>query len=61
MPHRRPRSPGSFRDELGDVIDRIAPAAGEPPAKPGKPKERGVSNTAELNDRLFVNAWRKKP
>ena len=61
MTHRRPRAPGSFRDELGGVIERIAPAGGEPPAKPGKPKEQGVSNTAELNDCLFQNAWRKKP
>ena len=59
MTNRRPKSPGSFQDELGGVIERIAPAPPKPQPKPAKPKERGISNAAELNDRLFENAWRK--
>ena len=50
MPHRRQRSPGSFRDELGGVIDRIVPVERDKP----KVRDRG-----ELNSRLFESAWRK--
>ena len=59
MTHRRPK-PGSFQDDLGDVIERIAPA--DVKSKPGRQKtpERRISNSAELNDRLFENAWSKK-
>ena len=59
MTHRRQKSPGSFQDELGGVIERITPAEPRPPAKPKTPKERGVSDPAEVNDRLFENAWRR--
>ena len=59
MTHRRPRSPGSFQDELGGVIERIAQTDPKRHPNPGKPKERGVSNAAELNERLFEKAWRK--
>ena len=60
MTHRRPRSPGSFQDELGGVIERIAQADPKRRPKPAEPKERGVSDAAELNDRLFEKAWRKQ-
>ena len=56
MRHRRPKSPGSFQDELGGVIERLAPAELKQRPKPGKPKERGVSTAAELNHRLFEKA-----
>lgn len=56
MTHRRPKSPGSFQDELQGVIERLAPTAPKPPAKHDKPKERGVSHSAEMKDRLF---WRR--
>ena len=59
MTHRRPRSPGSFQDELGGVIERIAPPDRDAPAKPNKPERRAVGDTAELNERLFEKAWRK--
>ena len=58
MTHRRQKSPGSFQDELGGVIERIAPAETKGPAKPAKPEKRHISDTAELNDRLFERAWR---
>ena len=61
MTHRRQKSPGSFRDELGGVIERITPTEPKPEPKPQAPKERGVSDPAEVNDRLFQNAWRKTP
>jgi hypothetical protein len=56
MAHRRPKSPGSFQDELEGVIERVAPTGPKLPAKHDKPKERGVSDSAGLNDRLF---WRR--
>jgi hypothetical protein len=59
MTHRRPRSPGSFQDELGGVIGRIAQPDRGAPAKPNKPEKRAVKDTAELNERLFEKAWRK--
>jgi hypothetical protein len=59
MTHRRPRSPGSFQDELGGVIERISPPARDAPAKPNKPEKQAVKDTAEINDRLFEKAWRK--
>ena len=61
MTHRRPKSPGSFQDELGGVIERIARAELKQRPKPGKPKERGVSDATELNNRLFEKAWPKHP
>jgi hypothetical protein len=59
MTHRRSKSPGSFQDELGDLIERVAPPDREVPVKPGKPDRQPVKDTAELNDRLFEKAWRK--
>ena len=59
MTHRRPGSPGSFEDDLGRVIERMAPGDHKLPTKPHKPIERRVSGVAELNDRLFEKTWRK--
>ena len=59
MPHPREKSPGSFRDELGGVIERVAPNGTTDSKKPGKPREKRVSDTAELNDRLFEQVWKK--
>ena len=56
MTHRRPKSPGSFQDELKGVIERVSPTGWKLPAKRDKPKERGVLDAAGLNDRLF---WRR--
>ena len=56
MPHGRQKSPGSFRDELGGVIERVVPPKGKAPPKPETIKS-SLSNSAELNDRLF---WRKR-
>jgi len=56
MTHRRPKSPGSFQDELEGVIERVAPTGPKPPGKHDKRKEQGVSDPAELDDRLF---WRR--
>lgn len=59
MPHRRQKSPGSFRDELGGVIERIAPddpKRSETPVEREKPR---VRDPGELNSRLFESAWRK--
>ena len=58
MTHRRPKSPGSFQDELGDLIERVAPPVSEVPAKPGRACRQPVKDTAELNERLFEKAWR---
>lgn len=57
MTNRRPRSPGSFHDELAGVIERISPAHPKPPRKREEPDERGGPNAAALNDRLFERAW----
>ena len=59
MPHSREKSPGSFRDELGGVIERVAPKAKAAPARPGKPHKHDLKDMAELNDRLFAEAWKK--
>jgi hypothetical protein len=59
MPHSREKSPGSFRDELGGVIERVAPGEKTAPTKPGEPRKPSVKDTAELNDRLFEQAWKK--
>jgi hypothetical protein len=59
MPHSREKSPGSFRDELGGVIERVAPSEKAAPTKPGEPRKPSVKDTAELNDRLFEAAWKK--
>jgi len=59
MPHSREKSPGSFRDELGRVIDRVAPNEKTPLSEPGKPPKQGVKDPAELNDRLFEQAWKR--
>jgi hypothetical protein len=56
MAHRRPKSPGSFQDELEGVIERVAPTGPKLPAKHDKPKKRGVSDSAGSNDLLF---WRR--
>ena len=58
MTHRRQKSPGSFQDELGGLIERVAPSDSEVPAKPGRAHRQPVKGTAELNDRLFEKAWR---
>lgn len=59
MPHPREKSPGSFRDELGGVIDRVAPKDKAARLKPDKSHKQGVKDAAELNDRLFEQAWKK--
>ena len=59
MTHRRPRSPGSFQDELGGVIERIVPKDRDAQAKPNKPEPQPVKDIADLNERLFEKAWRK--
>lgn len=59
MPHSREKSPGSFRDELGGVIERVAPDGKTASARPGRPHEPRVRDTAELNERLFEQAWKK--
>ena len=58
MPHSREKSPGSFRDELGGLIKRVVPDEKTAREKPDKSHKRGVKNTAELNDRLFEQAWK---
>jgi len=59
MPHPREKSPGSFRDELGGVIERVAPKDQAAPARRGKPHKQDLKDTAELNERLFEQAWKK--
>ena len=59
MPKGRQKLPGSFQDELGGVIDRVAPAKPKERARPDEAEKNQVSNTVELNDRLFEKAWRK--
>jgi hypothetical protein len=55
MPQGRQKSPGSFQDELGGVIERIAPDEWTRPPRPEttEPLKKGPT---ELNDQLF---WRK--
>jgi hypothetical protein len=59
MPNSRRKSPGSFRDELGGLIERVGRTAErtEPPKK--KPRETRVNDPAELNKHLFERARRK--
>ena len=59
MPHPREKSPGSFRDELGSVIERVVPNEKADRVKPDGSQKRGVKDTAELNERLFEQAWKK--
>jgi hypothetical protein len=59
MPHRRQKSPGSFRDELGGVIERIVPVEPKSPAKSVERHKSKVGDPGELNSRLFESAWRK--
>ena len=59
MTQRRPKSPGSFRDELGGLIERVAPPDRVVSTKQEKRGPLPVKDTAELNDRLFEKAWRK--
>jgi hypothetical protein len=59
MPRPREKSPGSFRDELGGVIERVAPNTKAVPTKPAKPHRQSVKDLAELNDRLFEQAWKR--
>ena len=59
MPHSREKSPGSFRDELGGVIERVVPDEKATPTKSGKPHKLRVKDSAELNNRLFAQAWKK--
>jgi hypothetical protein len=58
MTHRRPK-PGSFQDELGGVIERIAPADLKRPSKPDKPGKPRAPDPAQVHDHLFESAWRK--
>lgn len=60
MTHRRPKSPGSFQDELGGLIERIAPPGREAAATPTKSEKQPAKDTAEINHRLFEMAWRTK-
>ena len=60
MTHRRRKLPGSFQDELGGVIERIAPPEHDELPSRSRPRKPPVKNTGELNDRLFEKAWRKK-
>jgi hypothetical protein len=55
MPQGRQKSPGSFRDELGGVIERLAPEDQKHSPKPEK-TETPVKSSGEQNDRLF---WRR--
>jgi len=55
MTNRRQKSPGSFQDELGGVIERMGPPDRKVPPNPNKTK-RPEESSAELNDRLF---WRR--
>ena len=57
MTHRRPKSPGSFQDELGGVIERLAQADRKPVAKPEKSKGRGAMDQGNVHDRLFERTW----
>jgi hypothetical protein len=59
MPNGRQKSPGSFRDELGGLIERVGKTAEHkaPPRK--KPTEARVNDPAELNRHLFDRAWRE--
>ena len=59
MPNGRGKSPGSFRDELGGVIERVGRTAdqAEPPKR--KPTKAQVDDPAQLNNHLFERAWRK--
>jgi hypothetical protein len=59
MTHRRQKSPGSFQDELGGVIERIAPPKHDKLPSRNRPPKPPVKDAAELNDRLFKKAWRK--
>ena len=59
MPHRRKKSPGSFQDKLGGVIERVTRTDTKPPVERNKPEQRPVSDPAELNNRLFEKAWRR--
>ena len=59
LPHPREKSPGSFRDELGGVIERVVPNEKTARMKPDQSHKQGVKNAAELNDRLFEQAWKK--
>ena len=59
MPHSREKYPGSFRDELGGVIERVAPKDKAVPTDPAKPHKQRVTDSAELNDRLFEQAWKR--
>jgi hypothetical protein len=55
MPQGRQKSPGSFRDELGGVIERMGPHDRTDSRKPDK-AEIPVKAAAKLEDRLF---WRR--
>ena len=59
MPHSREKSPGSFRDELGGLIERVVPNEKTARVKHDKSQKQGVKDTAELNERLFEQAWKK--
>ena len=45
MTHRRQKSPGSFQDELGGVIERIAPPKHDEAPNRDEPKRRPVKYT----------------
>jgi hypothetical protein len=55
MPKGRRKLPGSFQDELGEVIERIATDDRKRLPTASKAEEP-VRGSADLNDRLF---WRR--
>jgi hypothetical protein len=60
MPKHRQKSPGSFRDELGGLIERVGKTDTDQRAAPKKkPTRARVDDPAELNSHLFESAWRK--
>ena len=59
MPHRRRKLPGSFQDELGELVKRIAPPEGQSRSSSETAKRSTAGSTTEMNDSLFEQAWRK--
>ena len=59
MPNGRQKSPGSFRDELGRLIERVGKTAEPKEPLRKKPTEARVDDPAELNKHLSDGAWRK--
>ena len=59
MTHRRQKSPGSFQDELGGVIERIAPPNHDEAPKRDRQERPPVKDTAQVNDFLLEKVWQK--